>query len=217
VNLALNASAAMPVDGEVSIVTSNVELENGGSQVQVQFTDNGCGMDLGSVSGSGLGLSIVREMVNQAGGSIEIKSAPAQGAAITIAFPRIAETAAHLSVARGRTILVAEDDPQMRKLIRVTLEDAGYRVLQASNGEQATSILAQGGIDLMVVDILMPQKDGLETIGLARKNHRDVKTIAMSGAREDYLQVARLLGANAVIGKPFTREFLVETVRGVLG
>ena len=217
VNLALNASAAMPVGGEVSIVTSNVELENGGSQVQVQFTDNGCGMDLGSVSGSGLGLSIVREMVNQAGGSIEIKSAPAQGAAITIAFPRIAETAAHLSVARGRTILVAEDDPQMRKLIRVTLEDAGYRVLQASNGEQATSILAQGGIDLMVVDILMPQKDGLETIGLARKNHRDVKTIAMSGAREDYLQVARLLGANAVIGKPFTREFLVETVRGVLG
>jgi CheY-like chemotaxis protein len=155
-------------------------------------------------------------MVKHAGGSIDIRSAPAQGATITIVFPRIAETAARPDDHRERTILVAEDDPQMRRLVRVMLEEAGYRVLEAANGEQATAILAHGGVELMLVDILMPQKDGLETIGLARKNYRDVKTIAMSGAREDYLQVARLLGANAVIGKPFTREFLVETVRGLL-
>lgn len=224
-NLAMNASAAMRAGGEVAIATANVELDasaasewrvSPGSYVQVYFTDNGCGMDVQTVSGSGLGLSIVREIVAQAGGAISIRSAPTQGAAITILFPRIAEAGARPGDGRSRTILVAEDDAQMRKLIRVTLEDAGYRVLEAANGEQATAILAQRGIDLMLVDILMPQKDGLETIGSARKNHRDVKTIAISGAREDYLQVARLLGAHAVIGKPFTREFLVETVRGLL-
>ena len=104
----------------------------------------------------------------------------------------------------------------MRELIRVTLEGAGLEVLEADNGEQATAMLAQRGVDLILVDILMPQMDGLETIRLARKYYRNVKTVAMSGAREDYLEVARLLGANAVIGKPFTREFLVETVRGLL-
>ena len=216
INLAMNAGAAMPAGGEVTIATTNVELDGGGSYVQVEFTDNGCGMDLETVSSSGLGLSIVREMVGLAGGTISIRSAPAQGATIAIVFPRIAEIAARPGDGGGRVILVAEDDPHMRKLARVTLEGAGYRVLEAADGEQATAILAQGGIDLMLVDILMPQKDGLETIGSARKNHRDVKTIAISGAREDYLQVARLLGANAVIGKPFTREFLVETVRGLL-
>ncbi len=211
VNLAMNARAAMPAGGEVTIATANV-----GQDVQLQFIDNGSGMDLQTVSGSGLGLSIVREMVGMAGGKISIRSAPAQGAAITFVFPRIAEIAARPRDGGGRVILVAEDDPHMRKLVRATLEGAGYKVLEAADGEQATAMLAQGEIELMLVDILMPQKDGLETIGLARKSHRDVKTIAMSGAREDYLQVARLLGANAVIGKPFTREFLVETVRGLL-
>ena len=91
INLAMNAAAAMPEGGEVTIATSNVEFDEGGPHVQIQFTDNGPGMDPQAISSSGLGLSIVKEMVSQAGGTIDIRSAPAQGTTITIRFPRIAE------------------------------------------------------------------------------------------------------------------------------
>jgi two-component system cell cycle sensor histidine kinase/response regulator CckA len=204
INLALNAREALPAGGVVSVATKNVALDDR-EYVELQFKDNGPGMNVQAGTGSGMGLSIVREIVQQAGGGISILSAPGEGATITIVFPKF-----------DRVVLVAEDDPQMRELVRAILTDAGYTVIEAANGEQALAILVGGGIDLMLVDILMPQKDGLECIRFARKNHRDVKIIAMSGAREDYLGVASLLGAQAVIGKPFKRDFLLGIVGRLL-
>jgi two-component system, cell cycle sensor histidine kinase and response regulator CckA len=204
INLAMNARQALDSGGAVNIATRNVKLD-AREYVEVQFTDDGRGMDVQAESGSGLGLSIVREIVQQAGGGISIRSAPAAGTTVTIVFPKF-----------ERVVLVAEDDPQMRELVRTMLAEAGYTVAEAANGEQALAILAGGGIDLMLVDILMPQQDGLECIRIARKSYREVKIVAMSGAREDYLGVASLLGAQAVVGKPFKRDFLLGIVGRLL-
>jgi two-component system cell cycle sensor histidine kinase/response regulator CckA len=204
INLAVNARQALSTGGDVTIVTRNVHMDST-EYVELQFTDNGRGMDVQAEAGSGMGLSIVREIVQQTGGGVSIRSAPGEGATITIVFPKF-----------ERVVLVAEDDPQMRELVRAMLAEAGYTVIEAANGEQALAILAGGGIDLLLVDILMPQQDGLECIRIARKSYRNVKIIAMSGAREDYLGVASLLGAQAVVGKPFKRDFLLGIVSRLL-
>ncbi len=203
-NLAMNARQALAAGGAVTIATRNVKLD-AREYVEIQFTDDGRGMDVEAEAGSGLGLSIVREIVQQTGGGLSLRSAPGEGTTVTIVFPKF-----------DRVVLVAEDDPQMRELVRAMLAEAGYTVLEAANGEQALAILAGGGVDLLLADILMPQQDGLECIRIARKNYRDVKIVAMSGAREDYLGVASLLGAQAVVGKPFKRDFLLGIVGRLL-
>ncbi len=181
VNLALNASAAMPAGGEVIIATANVERDTG-SFVQVQFIDNGCGMDLETVSSSGLGLSIVREMVNHAGGSIDIRSAPAQGATITIVFPRIAETAARPDDHRERTILAARGrSPDAaagsRHARRGRLQSPGSRQRRAGNGNAGA---ARNRFDAGGYTDAAERRTGDHRIGAENsprcEDHRDVRS-----------------------------------------
>ena len=222
-NLAINARDAMRGGGEVNIVTANLDLDAAqaaewrlppGAYVEIQFRDNGPGLDPGANLNKGMGLPIVREIARQSGGGVLIRSAPEEGVSISFALPRASEAASFSEA--GGTILIVDDEPEFRALVRAIVESAGFGILEAENGDRVEGILAHGGVQLMLVDILMPQKDGLEVIRLARKRHAGLKIIAMSGGREDYLDVAKLLGADAVLGKPFRKELLLDTILRLL-
>ena len=118
------------------------------------------------------------------------------------------------------SILVVDDDAAVRQLIKHTLDGAGYRVTCAEDGRAATKAMAQARFDLVITDLLMPERDGLELIEDLRRRHPGVRIIAMSGggriAPEEYLQIAKGLGANGVMGKPFYPKQLLSAIDRVL-
>lgn len=110
-----------------------------------------------------------------------------------------------------RTVLIVDDDTSVRGLLRSSFEDSGYSVIEASNGREAIAKVNGHPIKLVVTDLVMPERDGLETIKVLRKKHPDVKILAISGAFEGgFLKLATKVGADAVIQKPFKREQVLE-------
>ena len=111
-------------------------------------------------------------------------------------------------------ILVTDDDRAIRNVLRDVLRPSGFRVLEASGGRQAISHLREETVHLLIVDLIMEDQEGLETIRLAKKDFPNLKIIAMSGGfGEKYLDLAKALGANEVIAKPFRPEVIREMVR----
>ncbi len=119
-----------------------------------------------------------------------------------------------------RSILVVEDEDGMRAVVRAALEYAGFRVTTATNGVEATRLLEDEQFGLVLTDVLMPDKDGIEVISDLRREYPDLPVIAMSGGgrlpRDGYLTIARHLGAHAILQKPFTADELVATVERLL-
>lgn len=118
-------------------------------------------------------------------------------------------------------ILVVDDDAQMRQMIAQMLEREGYTVSSACNGREALTRYRQGRCDLVVLDILMPEMDGIETTMELKREFPQVRILAVSGGRRALspqfnLESATVLGVNATLAKPFTREQLLRTVRAVL-
>jgi CheY-like chemotaxis protein len=118
-------------------------------------------------------------------------------------------------------ILVIDDSKFMRVLVRGFLEGAGYEVEEASDGGEGIGVYREKSIDLIITDLIMPNKEGIETIGELRAEFPEIKIIAMSGGgsveAESYLQMAKMLGANHTLTKPFEEEALLEAVRRLLG
>lgn len=116
------------------------------------------------------------------------------------------------------TILLIDDEEQVRILFQVTLEEAGYRVLTAENGKHGLRLLERQEVDVILVDILMPDMDGLDLIALLRKTRPAIKIIAISGGSGggDYLDAAKGLGAHATLNKPFSPQALLEAVASQL-
>jgi CheY-like chemotaxis protein len=118
-------------------------------------------------------------------------------------------------------ILLVEDDQQLRALLKLVLEDAGHDVEEASNGREAVACYERHPAALVVTDIVMPDDEGLGTIIKLRRSHPDVKIIAMSGGgragAQHYLELARKLGANHTLAKPFSNSEFLDGIDGVLG
>jgi DNA-binding response OmpR family regulator len=117
-------------------------------------------------------------------------------------------------------ILIIDDNEDMRGMLALTLRLEGFDVAMAENGSRALEELARASADLIVTDLFMPDKDGIETIEEIRRRHPGAKIIAMSGWQSlqgpDYLDVARELGAVGTLRKPFDPGELVAIVRKVL-
>lgn len=113
-----------------------------------------------------------------------------------------------------------EDDPQVLEAITITLEDNGYDVATAKNGEIGLRLAASETFDLVITDIIMPEKEGLETISHLRREDPSTKVIAISGggrmSARTYLDIAAALGVNRTLAKPFSASELIATVEHVI-
>ena len=116
------------------------------------------------------------------------------------------------------TILFIDDDDQMRMLFQIALEGGGYRVLTAESGKQGLRLLEQQEVDLALVDLFMPDMDGLEIIELLHMTRPACKIIAMSGGSWSgtSLDTAAQLGANVMLKKPFSLQELLDAVSSQL-
>src|SRR5208282_860293 len=118
------------------------------------------------------------------------------------------------------SILIVDDEPGIRELLSIMLETYGHTVATAEDGMQAPKIMATRPIDVVITDLLMPERDGLEFITEVRKKYPGVKIIAMSGgghiARDSYLRIAKTFGAHFLLEKPFNQSDVLGAVDAVL-
>ncbi|NPA36570.1 MAG: response regulator [Chlorobi bacterium] len=119
-----------------------------------------------------------------------------------------------------KKILIIDDEPEITRMLKRLFERAGFKVQSASNGEDAMFMIAENNFDLVVTDIIMPKKEGIETITSIKKDFPDIKIIAMSGggrySPEGYLKSAKMLGADKIFKKPFDHKEILLTVERML-
>ena len=119
------------------------------------------------------------------------------------------------------SIIVIDDDDDMRDTLRTMLEKEGYRVRCAANGGEVFKLLEESQTDLVITDIVMPVKEGFETIAELKRTWPEVKIIAISGGGLDgsrnYLDWAKDLGAHGVLAKPFARTEILSAISKVMG
>jgi len=212
-----------------------------GKYVLLAVSDTGTGMDADTQAhifepffttkeqgkGTGLGLATVYGVVKQSGGFIWVYSELGKGTTFKIYLPRVDEPAAsapvvHIpcSLARGtETVLLAEDEQDVREVAREFLESAGYNVLEAASGDAALEISAAHGgtIDLLITDMVMPGMSGQELARKMRGLREGIRVIYMSGYSEHAAgEAAKCDSAAVVLTKPFSRSLLLRTVRDIL-
>ena len=224
-NLVVNARDAMPQGGRLTIETANV-----GQVIMLAVSDTGCGMDRETRArlfepyfttkepgrGSGVGLATVYDVVTQFGGQISVMSDAGAGSTFKIYLPCVSEAApvetpavsmatAAAPTADGKTVLVVENEREVRDLIREILQLQNYVVLEASDRDEAFALSRQhpGRIDLMVIDVGMPLSLADEWVTRIRAVQPDVKVLYVSG----YLAEAGAADATRLgllLQKPFT-------------
>lgn len=239
VNLVVNARDAMPRGGVITIRTGNADEAD---SILLSVSDTGTGMDettrqhifepffttKGQGHGTGLGLATVHGIVSQFGGTIEVDSEPGRGATFRIALPRVknalAPEARPVDVrlggapGGGETILVVEDNDNVRRLTVDALQMQGYQMLEAACGEEALAIVGRysGKIHLLLSDVVMPHMMGDELAGRIRAMRPEIVVILMSAYSGHTLDGVRLGPNTSFIAKPFSTRELGRKVRDAL-
>jgi DNA-binding response OmpR family regulator len=117
-------------------------------------------------------------------------------------------------------ILVIDDDASVREVVSEMLRLEGHDVTIAENGREAIPLLAANHFDLVITDLIMPEKEGIETISEIRRTDSRIPIVAISGGGRlgpgDYLETARYIGADATLAKPFARQELLATIEALL-
>ncbi len=117
-------------------------------------------------------------------------------------------------------ILVIDDEPSILILLKKILEREGYDVLTASNGKEGMALFHAHPVNLVVTDLIMPEKEGIEVIMELKRNHPAVPVIAISGggvnSSESYLTIAREVGAHVVLKKPVPKEVFIQAIEHLL-
>jgi PAS domain S-box-containing protein len=249
VNLAVNAREAMQRGGRLLIETRNLRASSVPQAIRAQgrvdavvvlrVTDSGVGMTTEMADrifepffttkeqGTGLGLSMAYGIVKQTGGHIDVQSEVDRGAVFTVYLPATQEPVevAPPVPARGpgqaaeATILLAEDEEAVRRLIKRLLVADGYRVLEAGNGEEALTIADawSGRIDLLLTDLVMPKMNGRQLAEVLAARRPGIRLAFMSGYTADaYGRETSPLPGAPFLQKPFDGTGLRRTVRSAL-
>jgi PAS domain S-box-containing protein len=228
------------VEMEEPYTGPNVKVQPG-RYVMLAVTDTGTGMDKQTRShlfepffttkaqghGTGLGLSTAYGIVKQSKGEIVIYSEPGQGTCVKIYFPAVAEAAvedANQSIpdpvlSGTETILLVEDEEAVRKLVRRTLEQQGYRVVVAGSGMEALDMVQNhpGPIQLVITDVVMPQMGGQQLAERLKALRPEIQVLYVSGYTESaVVRNGSLAKGGTFLQKPFTPLALTRRVRGLL-
>ncbi|MEO7361655.1 MAG: ATP-binding protein [Gemmatimonadaceae bacterium] len=245
INLVVNARDAMQDGGMLNIVTSRVTLDNeaaaalelaAGPYVSLSVSDTGFGMDeetrarafepffttKPSGEGTGLGLATVYAIAARHGGAVNIDSHPGIGTTVTFWLPSVAGIAAtaaksgeHPAQNGTGTVFLVEDEEAVRHLARRVLIAHGFRVLEASNGEEALHLWKEFGqtVDVVVTDVVMPKMGGPALVDFLRSDRPDLAVVFCSGYSDNPLVSMREDNVHtAFLAKPFTLNALVERV-----
>jgi PAS domain S-box-containing protein len=241
-NFALNARDAMPDGGRLQIACRAVELAGDagafevapGRYALIEVADNGCGMDAATLArvyepffttkrfglGSGLGLAMAYGFVRQSGGGVAIHSQPGQGTTVLMVLPRttpepdIDRPADDAPLAHGgELVLLAEDEPNVRRVVRQQLIDLGYPVIEAENGAQALAMIEQiPTIAIVVSDVIMP--GGISGRQLAEQvlaRHPRMRIVLMSGYADENGEAPA--SSLPILTKPFVRQDLSRALQ----
>lgn len=249
-NLAINARDAMGGEGTISMIGENIVLDEpscagkgiaAGDYVRLSVTDRGVGMPPDILKqvfepffttktdgqGTGLGLSMVFGFVKQSGGHIELSSELGEGTQVRMYFPRsyqaeTGEAAHHYALDSGgqETILVVEDNDEVRSASVELLEQFGYQTLTANNGDEAMRLLLEGvSVDLIFTDVVMP---GLikssDLAAWAKVQEPPVPVLFTSGHTRDIISRNHQLSPDThLLSKPYGPDALMRMVKSVLG
>ena len=232
-NLSINARDAMPGGGRLTISTRLDPVVK--ERVIVCVADTGVGMPPDVVArafdpffttkppgkGTGLGLSQVYGIVRQIGGDVTIDTAVGEGTRVNIALP-VARNTAEIEgvesdvVSHGsETVLIVDDDPDVREIMSSVLSDLGYQVKEAGNGEAALDILKDSRPDLMVLDFGMPGSNGAEVATTARQTNNSLRILFVSGY-SDTSAIEKAVGEAPLLHKPFRPAEFAKAVRSTL-
>ena len=239
-NFALNARDAMPEGGRLHIAARAVELSTDaaafdvspGQYALIEVADNGCGMDATTLAracepffttkrlglGSGLGLAMAYGFAKQSGGGVSIQSQPEQGTTVLMVLPLAtpepdADAPGDDAAlpAGGELVLLVEDEPNVRRVVRQQLIDLGYPVIEAEDGVQALAMIEQiPDIAIVVSDVIMPGGlDGRQLADRVRNDRPEMCIVLMSG----YTDEAEVGSDLPVLAKPFVRQDLARALR----
>ena len=245
-NLVTNSRDAMPRGGRLTIASARCVLDRAmggipvGAHALITVSDTGSGMDAGTQErifdpffttkqvgqGTGLGLTIVFGIIKKHDGFIRIDSAPGKGTKVHLFLPlkpgprkqRLPQLEKK-KISGTETILLIEDDENVRRAIRCVLEEYGYTVLEAADGEEGIARFAVNtvGIDLVLCDLVMPRMNGRETIAGIRGRRPGEKAIFISGYTADMFNRDGLMDVDIpVLLKPIKPMDLLRKVRQVL-
>jgi CheY-like chemotaxis protein len=240
-NLAINGRDAMPEGGALTISTGRTTVGQGsdvgpGAYVRVRVEDDGEGMSEEVLAratepfystkpmgkGTGLGLAQVYGIARQSGGTLRIESRVGEGTRVDILLPAAAapspaveggpDAAAPSAKRRTASVLVVDDDEDVREFLAETLESLGHGVFRAASGEEALALLAETRPDLALIDYAMPGMHGADVARLARELFADLPIVFVTGYAETE-QLEAALGPGApVLRKPFAIDDLAEAV-----
>jgi CheY-like chemotaxis protein len=225
-NLLTNSIESIETTGVISFITSNLD---DGTRVELRIKDSGKGIDReilpfvfdedfstkNKKTVSGIGLSIVKKIIENYGGTIAVVSEPWSGTEFIITL-EAAHAATQLSNDSGKTILIAEDEDILRELLAELLQSYNYTVLTSSNGIEVLETLKVRMPDLLIIDRKMPEMDGLECIQEIASANYNLPVILASGSPVENGKI-EIVNVNKIINKPYNFEELLSLVRELIG
>lgn len=225
-NLTANAVEAINGEGKIEITSKFLA---GNDCLLIEISDSGCGIEPDVIehiftdqfstkpieNNSGVGLSIVKQLVESFGGSITVKSNKQIGTTFTLSFP-VATIAKQKEPEIKKTILIAEDENLLRGLLSELLQTYNYNVLAASDGKEVLELLESNMCDLIIIDRKMPIMDGIECITEIRKKQISIPIILASGSQTENLEILSFLKIDHTLNKPYNFEEMLSVVEELI-
>jgi CheY-like chemotaxis protein len=237
-NLIINASEAINDNGIITIITSNYKPEQtepkffeGGAYIQIKVIDNGKGIDSSimpfifdekfttksKIQNTGIGLSIVKKIIDNYNGSIKVKSEKNKGAEFTILIPSLPQII-FSEINSSKKIFIVEDEAIQRELLMELLRSYNFNVTTFENSIEAISVLKKKVLpDLLIIDQKLPDMDGLTCIKKIREMRIKVPIILASGSMGDEIQNSEVSKTvDKIICKPYDFDEMLTIIKGLL-